>query len=104
MTSGGIYLYTCQDKFKTLTRIERIAPAPTAEPVPSPMDNSEYIRPSMVRVDPDIFKMGSDDGLVNAQPMHQVEISYPYMVGISQITFDEYACSNDIVEVAWFEK
>ena len=44
----------------------------------------------MVLVEPGIFQMGSDSGFKNESPVHTVEITKAYYIGIYEVTFDQY--------------
>jgi len=90
VASGAVYLCASQEQSNTLISPERIAPTHTIAPLPSPNVGFNNIQPQMVKVEPGIFMMGSKNWVVDAQPIHQVELSSPYMIGESPITFDEY--------------
>jgi len=46
--------------------------------------------PEMVRIPPGKFLMGSKDGELNEQPVHEVIIGYAFEIGKYAVTFDEY--------------
>jgi formylglycine-generating enzyme required for sulfatase activity len=58
-------------------------PMPTAEIV-------EAILPQMALVEAGSFAMGSVDGLGDEQPVHTVQITRPFYIGTTKVTFEEY--------------
>ncbi len=53
------------------------------------VDNSSYIVPEMVEIEAGSFMMGSDENS-DEQPIHEVTIEKPFLIGKYQVTFDEY--------------
>jgi formylglycine-generating enzyme required for sulfatase activity len=57
--------------------------------------------PSMIRVDPGTFEMGSDKGAASELPVHNVTVSRPFFIDRTEVTVDDYlrcvragACSS----------
>jgi formylglycine-generating enzyme required for sulfatase activity len=44
----------------------------------------------MVLVEPGSYYMGSNDGNDNEKPVHLVQISKPFYIGVYEVTFDQY--------------
>jgi sulfatase modifying factor 1 len=65
--------------------------APTVTPGTPTAEIQPAIFPRMAIVEPGIFMMGSDDGLPKEQPVHRVEITRPFNIGLFPVTNDEYS-------------
>ncbi len=52
--------------------------------------NKLYMKHEMVLVESGSFYMGSDSGNENEKPIHKVEITRPFYIGIYEVTFNQY--------------
>ena len=77
-TTGGIQP-TTEAKIPT-----QLPPSPTPKPV------VEVIFPEMVLVEQGIFEMGSDDFYAHEGPVHTVELTRSFSMGVYAVTYDEY--------------
>jgi sulfatase modifying factor 1 len=117
-------LGACKSKVtQTLTVVLEVTstrPPSTSTPTPNPSTKTPEKRkvpmPEMVLVEPGTFSMGSDEGLPNETPVHEVTISKPFLIGIYPVINAEYSrlcaetkkCSvpddaYPVVGVNWFE-
>lgn len=64
-----------------------IAPTATTQPSATPV---AAISPEMVLVEAGSFQMGAADGQADEQPVHAVQITRPFYIGIYAVTFAEY--------------
>ncbi|MBN2272039.1 MAG: SUMF1/EgtB/PvdO family nonheme iron enzyme, partial [Sedimentisphaerales bacterium] len=69
-------------------------PSPAVNPLPSnPQQGTVWensIGMKLVWIPPGEFEMGSDHGLSNEKPIHTVEISKGYYMGIYEVTQEQY--------------
>lgn len=63
--------------------------APTATPFPSATPVTA-IAPEMVLVEAGSFLMGAQDGQPDQQPVHEVQLTQPFYIGVYPVTFAEY--------------
>jgi formylglycine-generating enzyme required for sulfatase activity len=51
------------------------------------LNNNTY---ELVLVEPGIFNMGSNSGFANEKPIHRVQITRPYYIGVFEVTYNQY--------------
>lgn len=91
VAASAVTLGACTPQ--TPTKMAEVAPAATAvppPPAPEPTQEIVPIVPEMVMVDAGSFEMGSTDGLPDELPVHTVNITRPFYIGIYEVTFEEY--------------
>lgn len=82
------------DVDKLIRTLEKILDAQQLEKRLAATERPREVRlsfePEMVRISPGKFLMGSKDGELNEQPIHEVIIGYAFEIGKYAVTFDEY--------------
>ena len=97
-TSAAIVKACAPTKKPLPTSSPTISPIPpTLTPEPSPTTIS-HIVPEMVLVETGEFQMGSEDGYENESPIHTVEITRPFYMGIYEVTFEEFDTYCDDIQ------
>ena len=51
---------------------------------------TNLLKYEMLLVEPGSFQMGSKTGFINEKPVHLVEITKAYYIGVYEVTFDQY--------------
>ncbi len=72
---------------KTSTAVQ--SPVPSTH-TPNPTPGPTSVPQEMILVESGNFMMGSEDGLPDERPIHQVNITRPFLMGLTMVTLDQY--------------